>query len=329
MDASRSERSCEGRSIRSRPSRCSRSNRNTVSGSARAAWRRRRGCRCGSRSPGTAAGGRRRPGPAPRRRGPRTHREREGRRDHLRQPVGDVVQAAGEDRDASPSRWIWTRMPSSFHSSAAGAAFASAAAMWSAVPASIGWIGRPTTRPTSRSPSPPRNAVCGDGRQVAGEHRGATHGGGRDLRGIGDRVGHHAVERPWRSSPREQPRGTLLLGGRAAEQRLGARARTAWEPAPSRGRPRRGSGRPRHLSSPGPSAGAGSSRRDAQPTPSGAAAARRTDSGRRPGPRRVRPPQAAARRSGDLGRAGRDLGNGCGRGHQVEQAHECHGPPRH
>ena len=58
-------------------------------------------------------------------------------------------------RTSSPRRWIWMRIPSSFHSTDERSKPSTASATLSAVEASIGRIGRKISRPTSRRPSSP------------------------------------------------------------------------------------------------------------------------------------------------------------------------------
>src|SRR4051812_351377 len=64
-------------------------------------------------------------------------------------------------RTSAPRRWTCRRAPSSLYSMAAGPVFASAPSTSSPGAASIGWIGRPTSRPTARSAStPPSRAAA-------------------------------------------------------------------------------------------------------------------------------------------------------------------------
>ena len=58
-------------------------------------------------------------------------------------------------RTSSPRRWTWIRIPSSFHSTEARSKLSTASAGLAAVEASIGKIGRNSSKPTSRSPSSP------------------------------------------------------------------------------------------------------------------------------------------------------------------------------
>ncbi len=58
-------------------------------------------------------------------------------------------------RTSSPRRWIWIRIPSSFHSTEERSKLETASATLSAVEASIGKIGRKSSKPTSRRPSAP------------------------------------------------------------------------------------------------------------------------------------------------------------------------------
>ena len=54
-------------------------------------------------------------------------------------------------RTRSPSRWIWIRMPSIFHSSAAGEIFSKAASRLGAEAASMGRTGWPTRNVKARN----------------------------------------------------------------------------------------------------------------------------------------------------------------------------------
>ena len=83
-------------------------------------------------------------------------------------------------------------------------------------------------------PSPPVSAGGGDRGQVAAEHRRATHRRGRDVRGLGHRVGHHAGQRALAQLAAEQaPQERLLdLGCRGEQTRRPARRACACEPLP-------------------------------------------------------------------------------------------------
>ena len=58
-------------------------------------------------------------------------------------------------RISSPRRWIWIRIPSSFHSTDDRSKLSTASATLSAVEASIGRTGRKISSPSARSPSSP------------------------------------------------------------------------------------------------------------------------------------------------------------------------------
>ena len=133
----------------------------------------------------------------------------------------------------SPSRCTWMRAPSSFHSTAAGPVFSSAAATSGAVEASIGAIGRPTSsRNCPRSPpasatsaTAPRSPRSISARRTAVD---------RHARGLRHRV---ADDRRQRALPdvaeHERAQERLLGRGRAGHQRhqrgppRGHRARAA------------------------------------------------------------------------------------------------------
>jgi hypothetical protein len=66
----------------------------------------------------------------------------------------------------------------------------------------------------------------GDRGQVSAQHRRAPHGGGGDLRGGGDRIGHHARQRALTQLTGEQPSQKRLLdlgcGREQSGNKLGA-----------------------------------------------------------------------------------------------------------
>ena len=137
----------------------------------------------------------------------------------MRSPMGSSVRV--NTATSSPSRCTWTRTPSSFHSTAGRAIPSSAASSDGAVLASIGCTGRPTSSLKRGEPgSALRQRRLGHARKVAGEHRGAAHGRRLDAGGGCDGIGDDAGERALTQlAAGQHGQESLLLGGRAAEQR--------------------------------------------------------------------------------------------------------------
>ncbi len=128
---------------------------------------------------------------------------------------------------AVPSRCICTRMPSIFHSSAAGEIWASASTIDDAELASMGCTGRLTSKVIARRPSRPSvNAIAATAHNEPLQHECATHVGQRNLCGLGDRVDHDAVERTLAKLPADKRRKKppLCFSSRGFEERgqLGA-----------------------------------------------------------------------------------------------------------
>ena len=188
--ASRSSRSWPGESRRSSPSTCSRSKKYGVSGPAHAASRRRPAGGAGA----VSWNGRGRPVGVER---DRLAVEDQGRcagsardrLDHLGQPGGDVVEAAGEHADLVA---VLVHLdPDAVELGVDGdtgpsPALSSAAATSGALEASIGRTGRPGCSPNSRERlDAPGERGGRDRRRGAGEHRGPAYGGGGHVRGRG------------------------------------------------------------------------------------------------------------------------------------------------
>ncbi len=194
-----------------------------------------------------------------------------GRLDHLGHPGGDVVQAAGEDRDlVAVAVHLHPDAVELLTRPRPGPAGSSAAPSRRRCCASIGCTGRPTSsRKPASAAAPPASAASATGPSVAAQHhrpphvaRPATPGG------PGDRVEHHALEGALAQLADEQPRSRKRCSA-AVARRTARRAAAA-------GRLRPGAGLPPIPSkaastsptlSVGSAAGAGTSRSDAQPTP--------------------------------------------------------------
>ena len=139
----------------------------------------------------------------------------------------------------APSRWTWIRIPSIFHSTAAGETRSKAAATLLADAASIGRSGRPTRRPNDRSAA---DAAPGDA--AAGRAAAATAGrdppsrcarltSGRHPGGAGDRLDHHPFERALVQFPGDQPDEEVAFArGGPPERPASRRLRADWAPAP-------------------------------------------------------------------------------------------------
>jgi hypothetical protein len=83
------------------------------------------------------------------------HRQAKDCGDDPGQGGRDLVEVAGVDAHVTIARCIWTRMPSSFHSTDAHSNPENASVRVAPVDASIGRIGRKSSKPTSLSPSSP------------------------------------------------------------------------------------------------------------------------------------------------------------------------------
>ena len=118
-------------------------------------------------------------------------------------------------RTSSPARCTWMRAPSSFHSTDAGPAAASASATAGAPAASIGWTARRTSRPTPASPPAPSVSATP-----------AVRRGRRSA----SRPGERARREPTRRGRSRRPSARRARPG-AARRRAGAggsRPRRAW-----------------------------------------------------------------------------------------------------
>ncbi len=110
-------------------------------------------------------------------------------------------------RTSPPDRCAWILIPSSFHSTAAGApALASASPRVAALEASIGRTGRPTSRPNSASAAlPPLSAAAAtapsEPRSIAARRTSAT--GTAAARATASVMTPSSA--PWRSSPESRP----------------------------------------------------------------------------------------------------------------------------
>ena len=189
--------------------------------------RRPRSSPCGTRSPGTAAAGPGRRGRAPRRRGRSRSPGARARRDHLGQPVGDVLQRAGGDDDLVATAVHLDpdavelgvdRRPSP------PPALSIAASTSVALDASIGSTGRPTSSTNSASASsPPVSAAVATATvepAIIAARRTAASGHAARSR---QPFLHQRVERALPDLAGHDPaQPGLLLGGGAAEQ-LGRR----------------------------------------------------------------------------------------------------------
>ena len=138
-------------------------------------------------------------------------------------------------RTSSPRRWIWIRIPSSFHSTDERSKPSTASPTLAAVEASIGKIGRKSSNPTSRSPSSPRvsasSAVC---REITRQHQRPARQRARHGRRLRDRVDHEPGERTLPELAGEEALDEVRLGlGRAARAgRRAARSRAARRAGP-------------------------------------------------------------------------------------------------
>ena len=181
--------------------------------------------------------------------------------DQFGQPVGDVVQGARVDPHApSPSRCTWTRMPSSFSSTAHGPSRSTASATAFALCASIGSTGRPDV--AAGSPPARRGPSASSARATAPSEppsiTARRTSAGRAPAACASPSTAKRVQRALPHLPVEQPEQEvlLLLGGRGQQPahqppalRLGAvagrRPRSGSAPRPRRVMVRlRGGGRP-------------------------------------------------------------------------------------
>ena len=138
-------------------------------------------------------------------------------------------------RTSSSRRWICTRAPSSFHSTAASPSRPSASSTSFAGRASIGRTGRPTSsRNASSAAGPVAQRRRGHVLQVAAEHERALHR--RRLRPgrARERLHHHPLERALAQLATQQPPQELGLPRRRAGEQLDERI------APRSLRPRAG-----------------------------------------------------------------------------------------
>ena len=112
------------------------------------------------------------------------------------------------------------RIPSSFHSTDARSKPATASATLSAVDASIGRIGRKSSKPTAAKPLLALgHRDLGRARQIAREHQRAPRELAGDAGGLRDRVDHQPRERALPQPAGEEPPDEVgLLLGRAAEK---------------------------------------------------------------------------------------------------------------
>ena len=170
------------------------------------------------------------------------HRQRQRGLDDLGHPLGDVVEAAGEDarrrrRRGAPGpgrrRASTRRRPRP-----AGPARRRRRRRWrraSAAPA-----GRPAAGTPASAGGPVGERGLGHRRRRAAQHRRPAHVGQRHLGRLGDSVDHHALERALAQLAAEQAAQQALLGlGRPAEQVADqARAARAWRPRRRRARRR-------------------------------------------------------------------------------------------
>ena len=99
-------------------------------------------------------------------------------------------------RTSRSRRWIWIRIPSSFHSTEDSSKPDIASATSAPVEASIGRIGRKISNPIARSPaSPSVIAISRHPREIARQHQRAARELAADAGGLGHRVGHHPGQR--------------------------------------------------------------------------------------------------------------------------------------
>ncbi len=201
-------------------------------------------------------------------------------------------------RTSSPSRCTCTRIPSSFHSTAAGLIFASASATSVAVEASIGCTGRPTSSRNDDSAASPccstAVATGGSAPQSIAARRSAAVGTPAAFAAASATTLSSA---PCRRSPPISPTSSRCSSAVAAAEEVSQQAR------PLGLRTRAGAGR--HRLEGGVDVEHGQ-RRDLVPGPAAlaatgsppryaAAAARPTGSPRRPAPRHTPPPSGCRR----------------------------------
>ena len=138
-------------------------------------------------------------------------------------------------RTSSPRRWIWMRMPSSFHSTDARSKPATASAD------ALGRRGEHREDRAEELEADVAQALLalghrdlGGAREVAGEHQRAARELRRDAGRLRDRVDHQPGERALPQLAGEQPLDEVgLVLGRALEQaRRGSRVRRAADPLP-------------------------------------------------------------------------------------------------
>ena len=151
------------------------------------------------------------------------HRERERRLHDLGQPCGDVVEAAGVDRHVVAGAVDLYPGPVQL-----GLENALAAESFECIGDSGGGLGQhrsdglpdPQGELRQRCLSAGQRG-CGDGGQVAAQHRGAADGRGRYAGGLGDGVGHHPGESALPQFAAEQTAQERLLGLRCRGEQFG------------------------------------------------------------------------------------------------------------
>ena len=123
-------------------------------------------------------------------------------------------------RTSSPSRWIWIRAPSSFHSTAAGRIRSKAPRMSSADWASIGCTGvRSERRNRARAALPPSIAAAATAPRSPASIAARRTSASGHLRRARDGVDHHALEGSLADLAHQEPsQEALFLLGRTGEQ---------------------------------------------------------------------------------------------------------------
>ena len=168
-----------------------------------------------------------------------------------------------------PSRWTWTRIPSSFHSTAAGLSFSIASVMSAAGEASIGRTGRPTwSRNAPSASAPPASAAWATAprspRSISAR-RSAVAGTPAAFAAASAITPSSA---PWRSSPDSSARRKRCSRSVARPNRSASATRRApCEPGPLSPPMCAQAASTSPTVSDGDAAGSGSSRSAAHPTP--------------------------------------------------------------
>ena len=183
--------------------------------------------------------------------------------------MSSSVRVASSTR--SPTLWAWSRMPSSFHSTATRSApiRSHAAAGSGSLAASIGSTARPTSRPTSASPASPSVTAMPttarvDPASIAAERTAAT---GMPV-SFASASWTSASDAPWRTLPVIAPTSQRCSASVARPNSEAAvDSRTDREPGPESPARSAKTASTSSTSSDGSSAAGGASRVDRQPSP--------------------------------------------------------------